>query len=92
MTDEGLDRLETIHRSHWGVITKLTREADTQIAEVPLSSEKIDCLTVICQQLESKEQLLIGYNHDILSQCTLEDVEAEVNDTEAVIARILECK
>ena len=89
---ENLDRLKIICKSHRGVVIKLTREADTLITDVPLSSEKIDHLTLIRQQLDSKEQLLMGYNRDILSQCTLEEVEAEVNDTEVVIARILECK
>ena len=68
---ENLDRLKIIRRSHQGVVTKLTREADMLITDVPLSSEKIDRLTVIRQQLDSKEQLLMGYNRDILSQCTL---------------------
>ena len=89
---ENLDRLKIIRRSHRGVVTKLTREADTLITDAPLSCEKIDRLTVIRQQLDSKEQLLMGYDRDILSQCTLEEVEAEVNDTEVVIAKILECK
>ena len=89
---ETLDRLKAIRRSHRGVVTKLTREADTLIAGDPLSSERNDRLTVIRQQLESKEQLLMGYDRDILSQCTLEEVDNEVNDTEEVIARILECK
>ena len=34
----------------------------------------------------------MGYNRDILSQCTLEEVDTEVNDTEVVIAKILERK
>ena len=89
---ENLDRLKIIRRSHQGVVTKLTREADTLIADTPLNSDRIDRLTVICQQLESKEQLLLDYDRDILAKCTLEEVEAEVNDTESVIAKILECK
>ena len=89
---EKLDKLKIIRRSHRGVVTKLTREADTLIADTPLNSDRIDRLTVIRQQLESKEQLLLDYDRDILAKCTLEEVEAEVNDTESVIAKILECK
>ena len=92
MSTENLDRLKTIRRSYQGVVTKLTREADTLIADTPLTSEGIDHLTVIRQQLEGKEQLLLDYDHDILTKCTLEEVDAEVNDTEAVTAKILECK
>ena len=62
------------------------------MADTLLNSERIDRLTVIRQQLEGKEQLLLDYDRDILAKCTLEEVEAEVNDTESVIAKILECK
>ena len=89
---ENLDRLKIVRRSHRGVVTKLTREADTLIADTPLNSERINRLTVIRQQLESKEQLLLDYDRDILAKCTLEEVEAEVNDIESVIAKISECK
>ena len=89
---ENLDRLKIIHRLHRGVVTKLTREADTLMADTPLNFERIDRLTVIRQQLESKEQLLLDYNHDISAKCTLDKVEVEVNDTESMIAKILECK
>ena len=92
MSTENLDQLKTIRRLHWGVVTKLTREADTLIADTPLTSEGIDRLTVIHQQLVGKEQLLSDYDRDILMKCTLEEVEAEVNDTEAMTAKILECK
>ena len=92
MSTENLDRLKTIRRSHRGVVTKQTREADTLIADTPLTSEEINRLTVIRQQLEGKEQLLLDYDRDILTKCTLEEVDAEVNDTEAVTAKILECK
>ena len=92
MSTENVDRLTTIRRSHRGVVTKLTREAYTLIADTPLTSEGIDRLTVIRQQLEGKEQLLLDYDRDILMKCTLEEVDAEVNDTEATTAKILECK
>ena len=71
MSTQNLERLKTIRISHRGVVTKLTREVDTLIADTPLTSEGIDCLTVIRQQLEGKEQLLLDYDRDILTKWIL---------------------
>ena len=89
---ENLDRLKTVRGSHRGVVTKLTKETDTLAATEPLTTEQIDRLTVIRQQLNAKEQTLQTLNRDILNLCSLEEIETEVNDAETVVAKIMDYK
>ena len=49
-------QLKNIHRSNGEVVTKPTKEADNLIADTPV---RINCLTVIHQQLDIKEKLLM---------------------------------
>jgi len=87
---ESLDRLNTVRGSHRGVVTKLSRETDTLLATEPLTAEQTDRLTVIKQQLTSKEQTLEVLNRDILNLCTLEEVDTEVNEADTVVAKIMD--
>ena len=49
-------QLKNIHRSNEEVVTKPTKEADNLIVDTPV---RINCLTVIHQQLDIKEKLLM---------------------------------
>ena len=64
---ENLDRLKTVRGLYRGVVTKLTRETDTLLATEPLTAEQTDRLSVIKQQLMSKEQMLEVLNRNILT-------------------------
>ena len=91
---ENLDRLKTVRGSHRGVVTKLTKEKKKKklAATEPLTTEQIDRLTVIRQQLNAKEQTLQTLNRDILNLCSLEEIETEANDAETVVAKIMDYK
>ena len=84
--------MKTVRGSHRGVVTKLTKETDTLTATEPLTTEQIDRLIVIRQQLNAKEQTLQTLNRDILNLCSLEKFEIEVNDAEIVVAKIMDYK
>ena len=75
---ETLEQLRTVCRLHCGIVTKLTKEKDTLLVTETLATEQIDYLIVIRQQLTTKGQTLQELNHDILNQCSLEDVEGEL--------------
>ena len=87
---ETLEQLRTVCRSHRGVVTKLTKETDTLLVAKTRATEHIDCLTTIQQQLTTKEQTLQELNCDMLNQCSLEDVEGEVNEAETVLVKIMD--
>ena len=89
---ENCDRLKVVRRAHRGVVTKLTREVDTILAEESATSEQISRLSVIYEQLENKLQMLQGIDQKILTLCSLEEVEGEIEESEAVLAKLMEYK
>ena len=89
---ENCDRLKVVRRAHRGVVTKLTREVDTILGEESATSEQISRLSVIYEQLENKLQMLQGIDQKILTLCSLEEVEGEIEESEAVLAKLMEYK
>ena len=49
-------------------------------------------LNVIRQQLDGKLKVLSDMDKDILNQCKLDLIDAEIEESEAVVARIIDCK
>ena len=62
------------------------------LEEEPPSSEQLAHLKIIYEQLENKMQLLQGMDSEIVMLCNLDEVEGEINESESVIGKILECK
>ena len=87
-----IERLRVIRRAHRGVATKATREIDELLSEEPLSSESVDRLNVLLQQLNNKMHVLQDINRKILTLCAVEEIEREIEDSEAVDAKILKYK
>lgn len=87
-----IERLRVIRRAHRGVVTKATREIDDLLSEEPLSSESVDRLNVLLQQLNNKMHVLQDINREILTLCAIEEIEREIEDSEAVDAKILKYK
>ena len=92
MTTEKYERLKVVRRGHRGVVTKLTREVDTLLEGEPPTSEQLTRLNIIYEQLENKMQLLQGMDSEIVTLCNLDDVEGEIDESESVLAKILEYK
>ena len=58
----------------------------------PLSSESVDQLNVLLQQLNNKMHVLQDINREILTLCSVKEIEREIEDLEAVDAKILKYK
>ena len=88
-----LERSRSIRGGHRGVVTRLVREAEeiTRTAE-PLNSTKKVRLNVIKQQLDVKLSLLNDMDKDILSRCELDAIADELEESEAITAKIITCK
>ena len=89
-----LDRLKAVHCS---VITKLSRELDGIIqnaAEEAINTNprKVARPKVIYEQLNGKLKVLNDLDGEIVSICPVDDIEKEIEDAEAVIARLIEAK
>jgi len=92
MVTEKYEQLKVMRRGHQGVVTKLSREADTLLAGDSPTSEQIACLRIIHEQLENKMQLLQSMDSEILTLCNLEDIEGKIEESEPIVAKILEYK
>ena len=88
-----LERSRAIRRGNHGVVTNLVREAE-EIIKVTESfdSLKRNRLHVINQQLEGKLCLLKGMDKDILNCCELEAIETEIEESEAIVAKVIDCR
>lgn len=92
MATEKYERLKVVRRGHRGVVTKLTREVDTLLAGESPTSEQLARLNIIFEQLENKMQLLQTMDSEIVTLCNLDDVEGEIDESESILAKILEYK
>ncbi len=88
-----LERSRAIRGGHRSVVTKLVREADdiTSATQTLEPAQRIR-LSVIKQQLDVKLSLLSDIDKDILSRCDLDVIAEELEDSEAVTAKIINCK
>ena len=97
MTEEestrALERSRAIRRGNRGVVTKLIREAEEIISATELlDSSRRNRLHVINEQLEGKLSLLKGMDRDILERCELEAIDHELEESEAIAAKIINCR
>ena len=89
---EELEKQRAVRRANRGVVTKLTKEVDTLLAEEPVTSEKIARLNVIFDLLENKLKLLNEIDRQILSLCKVDDVPGEVDESEAILDKVMDYK
>ena len=88
-----LERSRAIRRGNRGVVTKLVREAEEIISATELiDSSRRNRLHVINEQLEGKLSLLKEMDKDILDRCELEAIEHEIEESEAVVAKVINCR
>jgi len=86
-----LDRLKAVRAGHRGVITKLTRELDEALTSGTATEEKIGRLNVIYEQFPNKPSALQKkIDNEDLAQCTVDDIECKIDESEVITARILD--
>ena len=91
MTD--LDQLCKIRGGHRAVTTKIIQEVDEILTSgSALAAEQFKQLSVKQQQLDGALRVLSDINKGILDKCNVETSEGEIDESEAVSVRILECK
>ena len=61
---------------------------DDLSAEGPL---RISCSNVKLQQVEAKLKILSDIDKDILSKCTIDDIEREINESEITNSGTVQC-
>ena len=73
-------------------MTKLVCKAEELSLSERLEPSQHSLLNVIYQQLEGKLNLLSDMDKDILSRCEIEAIDTETEESEAVVAKIINCK
>ena len=77
---------------HRRVLTKLAKEVDDLLADETLSNDSAARLNVICEQLEGKMKVLTNLDGEIVSLCQVDDITCEIDESEGIIAKLIECK
>lgn len=91
MSTSKIERLKAIRGAHRGVCTKLERETSDLISQEP-TEEITSRLEVISCLLEGKQKTLSDIDEQITSLCDLNDITKEIEDSESIVARIIECR
>ena len=87
-----LDRARAVRGGHRGVTTKLVRKAEELSLSKSLEPSQRSQLNVIYQQLEGKLNLLSDMDKDILSWCEIEAINTGIEESDAIVAKIINCK
>ena len=87
-----IDRLKAIRGDHRGVVTKLSNEAFNYLDKDQLAETTVNRLEIIDHQLATKLKVLEDINEQILSLLNVEDIEYEIEESENILAKILECR
>ncbi|XP_078374406.1 uncharacterized protein LOC144657946 [Oculina patagonica] len=88
---ERLSRLLAIRGGHRGTLTRFEKEVHDLLKQPP-NEVDVNRLEVIDKQLEGKLAKLDGLDKDIQSLCDLEKLEKEIEESENVTTRILDCR
>ena len=86
---EKLSRLKAIRGGHRSVVTKHEKEATTIITNEILTKDDVSRIQVIQCLLEEKLKTLNTIDQDVLTLCSEGEIEKEIEDSEAIVARIM---
>ncbi|CAB4040670.1 Hypothetical predicted protein, partial [Paramuricea clavata] len=86
---EKLSRLKAIRGGHRSVVTKHEKEATTIITDEIITKDDVSRIQVIQCLLEEKLKTLNTIDQDVLTLCSEAEIEKEIEDSEAIVARIM---
>ena len=86
-----LERLKATRAAHRGVVSKLEKETHHLLQQEDNASKR-NRLDVISSLLENKLKTLNGLDDEVNSLCPLEDITNEIEESEDIVARIIDCQ
>ncbi|XP_068757562.1 uncharacterized protein [Montipora capricornis] len=91
---ENFERLKAIRAAHRGVITKKVQQAIEVLGDEgdTLTDEDFQQLDVIKRLVDGKLKKLEEIDQNVLSLCTLETIEGEIEGSDKVSAKVVECQ
>ena len=90
--EENLERNVAVRGAHRGVLTRLIKEAEQNLLEVPNSEEGIDRLQTLSEAIEAKGKVLESLDEKVLSKIKTDDIEREVNESSSYAEKIIEVR
>ena len=73
-------------------MTKLTRELEGLVESTEPDTNRVTRLKVIYEQLEGKMKIFSSLDGEIVALCPEEEIEQEIEDSESIIAKVIEGK
>ena len=86
------ERCKAIRAANRSFVIKLLEKTNTISSTATVSNDQYTRLDVIYRQLEAKSLSLAELDKEALSLCDIKDISMEVEESESVVARIMECK
>ena len=90
--NEGLARVVAVRGAHRGVLTKLLRESEEILKNVPIPEESFERLRNLLGVIQSREKKLESLDENVLSQAKIEEIEYEVEESSLITEKIFEIK
>ena len=86
--EESLERNVAVRGAHRGVLTRLIKEAEQNLLEVPNSEEGIDRLQTLSEAIEAKGKVLESLDEKVLSKIKTDGIEREVNESSSYAEKL----
>ena len=89
---EKLERVKAIRAANRGVITKKITDVNEILNGGTINDDQRKALEVLDRLLESKLKTVEELDQSVLSLCSVDAIQAEIEDSEKVLERVVECQ
>ena len=89
---EKLERVKAIRAANRGVITKKISDVDAILSGIILNDDQRKSLEVLDRLLTGKLKTIEELDQSVLSLCSVDVIQAEVEDAEKVLERVVDCQ
>ena len=89
---EKLERVKAILAVNCGVITKKITDVHTILNGGTLNKDQGKALETLDHLLNSKLKTVEELNQSVLSLCGLDKIQGEIEDSEKVLEKVVECQ
>ena len=87
-----LERVKAIRAANRGVITKKISDVDTILSGTTLNDDQRKSLEVLDRLLTGKLKTIEELDQSVLSLCSVDVIQAEIEDAEKVLERVVDCQ
>lgn len=89
---EKLERVKAIRAANRGVITKKITDVHAILNGGTLNEDQGKALEILDRLLDSKLKTVQELDQSVLSLCGLDSIQGEIEDSEKVLEKVVECQ